>query len=202
MRATSPVRALSSAISASSISFCSLCANVSTIDLANHATAAMTTQPSTAWTRPACFSFSSSAWPCARSAVLRCTSSSTSTALAAYGVTSMRTTLDTAAAAALISVCTLSPEKSVTKKMVWPLTFTTALPSSVAPKKVQKGTMNWPHAMPHRSNAALGHAASRKMAQKPYFWILSSVQFFMRLSTSKDDTSSSSSVRLPSLAAA
>mmetsp|Transcript_14031 Transcript_14031/g.30453 ORF Transcript_14031/g.30453 Transcript_14031/m.30453 type:complete len:241 (+) Transcript_14031:814-1536(+) len=45
--------------------------------------------------------------------------------------------------------------------------FASDLPSSVAPKKVQKGMFSQPHAMPHMSNAAFGHAASRKIPMKP-----------------------------------
>ena len=42
-----------------------------------------------------------------------------------------------------------------------------ALPASVAPKNCQKGIRKWPQQMPHRSNSAFGHAASRKMPQNP-----------------------------------
>ena len=47
-------------------------------------------------------------------------------------------------------------------------TLTRALPQKVAPKKTQKGVRKWPQQMPHRSNSALGQAASRKMPQNPF----------------------------------
>lgn len=41
------------------------------------------------------------------------------------------------------------------------LTLISALPMKVAPKNCQKGIWKWPQQMPHRSNAAFGHAACR-----------------------------------------
>src|SRR5688572_12775675 len=44
-----------------------------------------------------------------------------------------------------------------------------ALPSKVAPKKVQNGTKKWPHVMPARSNKGLGMDAHAKIPMKPAF---------------------------------
>jgi hypothetical protein len=45
------------------------------------------------------------------------------------------------------------------------------LPTNVAPKNCQKGIMKVPQQMPHRSNAALGHADIATKPQNPCFFM-------------------------------
>ena len=52
---------------------------------------------------------------------------------------------------------------TVMHTMHWIVTLVKPLPSTVAPRKVQKGISSQPHAMPHMSKAALGHDARRRM---------------------------------------
>ncbi len=55
-------------------------------------------------------------------------------------------------------------------------TLNTPFPMSVAPKNSQKGILNAPQQMPHRSNAAFGHDANSRMPRNPCFWITSIIQ--------------------------
>lgn len=66
-------------------------------------------------------------------------------------------------------------------------TLITALPISVAQKKVLNGIKNWPHAIPHKSNAILGHAESNRTAQNPYQSILSIIHCLIQINTSGDN---------------
>mmetsp|Transcript_11828 Transcript_11828/g.32309 ORF Transcript_11828/g.32309 Transcript_11828/m.32309 type:complete len:280 (+) Transcript_11828:234-1073(+) len=70
--------------------------------------------------------------------------------------------------------------KRATKKSVCKLTLTKALPSSVAPKKCQKGILKAPQQSPHKSKAALGQEASKKMPRNPWFWMKPIIQRSMR----------------------
>mmetsp|Transcript_20930 Transcript_20930/g.61934 ORF Transcript_20930/g.61934 Transcript_20930/m.61934 type:complete len:249 (+) Transcript_20930:392-1138(+) len=76
--------------------------------------------------------------------------------------------------------------KRATKKHAWPVTFSTALPSTTATKKVQKGMSRYPQHMPHMSKAALGQPASRSTPMNPCFSVKSIVQSFSRENTSFD----------------
>ena len=46
----------------------------------------------------------------------------------------------------------------------------------VAEKKVLKGILKWPLAIPAKSNRGLGIDAAHRIAQKPYFYILSKIK--------------------------
>jgi hypothetical protein len=49
----------------------------------------------------------------------------------------------------------------------------------VAEKKVLKGMRKWPLAMPAKSKRGLGMEAPAKIAQNPYFYILSKMKIFI-----------------------
>ena len=63
----------------------------------------------------------------------------------------------------------------------WMCIFTTALPISVAPKKVQKGMRKWPQVIPARSKSGFGIEAAARMPKNPARWTKSCMNSLPRV---------------------
>ena len=69
-----------------------------------------------------------------------------------------------------IKCSTCRSEKVMMTKIIWMCILTTALPSSVAPKNVPKGTRKWPHVIPAKSKRGLGICVQKMVKNSLIKW--------------------------------